>query len=197
MPAANGRPTCPSCGIAVMPGYPRCPKCHAALPASGRMNRIADGGGGTSAAVVVDEPARRWPWYVAGVLVLAGAVAVVIIGSGGKKPAAELPDDPVTPEDVVEPQPGSAAPDEGPPAVLPRTPDASPVADRLATTMAGLRLYATVEPIGDTIEIRTAYCADARVAGLLADVTADLRTAGITTVTCRALHGAEAWTRPL
>lgn len=180
-----------------MPGYPRCPKCHAVLPASGRMNRIADGGGGTTAAVVVDEPARRWPWYVAGALVLAGAVAVVIIGSGGKAPAAELPDDPVPPEDVVEPQAGSAAPDEAPPAVLPRTPDAGPVADRLATTMAGLRLYATVEPIGDTIEIRTAYCADARIAGLVADVTADLRGAGITTVTCRALHGAEAWTRPL
>src|ERR1700733_13576017 len=25
-------PVCPACGVAVVPGYVKCPKCHAALP---------------------------------------------------------------------------------------------------------------------------------------------------------------------
>jgi hypothetical protein len=182
--------------VAVTPGYQRCPKCHAALPSSVRMPRLADGGGGATTAAPVDEPASRWPWYLAGFAVLAGAVAVVVIGASGGKPAPELPDDPVVDDEVVEAAAGTGD-EEAPAPAPPRPPDPAPAADRLARQMAGVRLYATVEPIGDTIEIRSASCDDARIAGLIAEVAPDLREAGVVTVTCRALHGAEAWTRPL
>jgi hypothetical protein len=63
--------------------------------------------------------------------------------------------------------------------------------------MAEVRLYATVEPIGDAVEIRSSFCEDPRIAELVADVAPDLREAGVVNVRCRALHGAEAWIRPL
>ena len=161
-----------------------------------RLRGIAAGGGGATTVAPVDEPARRWPWYVAGIVVLAGAVAVIVIGSSDRKPAPELPDDPIVDEEQVEPTvAGSDVEAPAPPPT--RRPDPAPAADRLARQMAGVRLYATVEPIGDTIEIRSGFCDDARIAGLIADVAPDLRAAGIVNVTCRALHGAEAWTRPL
>jgi hypothetical protein len=160
------------------------------------MLRIADGGGGATVAASADEPVRRWPWYLAGLVVLAGAVAVVVIGSSETKPKPALPDDPVVDEEVAPPPAGGAEDDE--PSVAPsRAPDPAPAADRLARLMAGVRLYATVEPIGDTVEIRSAYCDDTRIVGLVADVAPELREAGVVNVACRALHGAQAWIRPL
>lgn len=198
MPASSQRPTCPSCGIAVTPGYRRCPKCHAALPSSVQMSRLdtAGGGGGATTTAPLDEPGARWPWYLAGLVVLGGAVAVIVHGSRDERPAAPLPDDPIIDE-------AEAAPDEPPaddevaPAPRVGTPDPGPAADRLARLMAGVRLYATVEADGELLEIRSSFCDDDRISALLADVAPDLRAAGVADVRCRALGGPEAWTRPL
>ena len=42
---------CPACGIAVVPGYVRCPRCHAGLPVgAGRVKRTPADPGGTAVA---------------------------------------------------------------------------------------------------------------------------------------------------
>lgn len=194
MPAPLARPSCPSCGIAVTPGYQRCPRCHHELPTSVRFSRIADGGGATSAAPI-DEPQRRWPWYVVGFAILAGAVAVVAIGSSRGSHAAPILDAPAVAAPPVEPQPGGADDEQLQPA--PARPDPGPIGDRLARNLARVRLYATVEVIADTLEIRSSFCADPGVPGLVAEVAPDLEAAGVVAVRCRALHGAEQWSRPL
>ena len=74
--------SCPACGVAVAPGYPRCPKCHAALP-SAPLHLPAPArarqAGGTSAAS--DSPL---PWIV-------GAVAVLTQDRHAPEETAYLP----------------------------------------------------------------------------------------------------------
>lgn len=197
MPAQAARPSCPSCGVAVTPGYQRCPRCHRPLPTSVRFGRV-DGApsGGATTIEPIEEPAVRWPWYLAGGAILIGAVVVIVIGSSGTRPAPALPDDPVVDEPTDESTDDVGGYDEPAPPTA-RPVDPGPAADRLARQMAAVRLYATVEAVGDTIDIRSSFCADDRIAGLVADVAPDLREAGVVNVRCRALHGAEAWIRPL
>ncbi len=145
--------------------------------------------------MALDEPQRRWPWYLAGLAILAGAAAVVVIGSSRASHAAPLPDDPVVEDQPDVPQAGSD--DDVPVQPPPARPDPGPIGDRLARNLARVRLYATVEVIADTIEIRSSFCADPGVPGLIAEVAPDLEDAGVITVRCRALHGAEQWSRPL
>lgn len=196
MPAPT-RPSCPSCGIAVTPGYQRCPRCHQPLPTSIRMARPPEVGGGTSSLPAVADGQQRWPYYLAGLAILGLAVAIIVLGTRGKAPAPVLPDDPVV-EEVAEPGQGDGEPeDTTPPPVPSRAPDPQPVADRLARLLAGERLFATVEAIGDTVEIRSSSCAEPRVGELLSTVTPDLKAAGVVEAHCRTPGGAEGWTRAL
>src|SRR5207249_7837324 len=65
-------PVCPGCGVAVVPGYVRCPRCHAALPiAAPRRNASTIDPGGTS--VARSEMPRP-------VLYGLGAIAVIVVG---------------------------------------------------------------------------------------------------------------------
>ncbi len=194
MPAPP-RPTCPGCGVALTPGYPRCPKCHHALPTSVRMART-DGGGATGlASEDAADRGLRWPWYLAGLALLGLAVALVASGLRDERPAVELPDDP----ELVEPGPEPVVTDEPatPPPVPTSRPDPTPIADRLARLMAGVRLYATVEAVDEVVEIRTGFCDDPRIGELLGEVAVDLKQAGVVSARCRAPHGAEQWSRPL
>ena len=161
-----------------------------------RFSKITDsGGGGATTLEPPEAPQQRWPWYLAGLAVLGGAVVVIVLGARAGRREVPLPDDPVIDDEVVEPQVGSA--EDEPPASPPSRPDPAPAADRLARLMANVRLYATVAAIGDAIEIRSTSCADPGLARPLLEVAPELREAGIVTVRCRALHGAEQWTRPL
>lgn len=196
MPAPSARPSCPSCGVAVTPGYQRCPRCHRPLPSAVRFSRIASevGGGATSLEPEV-ETVARWPWYGAGIAVLAGAVAVIVIGASGGHARAPLPDDPVVDDEVAEPEDDTVA--DEPTLAVARPPDPGPAADLLARELAKIRLYATIEPLGEVVEIRSSFCAEPAMATVLGAVAPDLREAGMASVRCRALHGAEQWARAL
>ena len=56
------RAVCPACGVAVVPGYVKCPKCHAGLPlAGGRTKRMTGDPGGTAVHL---NPAQMLGWRV-------------------------------------------------------------------------------------------------------------------------------------
>ena len=77
---------CPSCGVAVVAGYVKCPRCHAVLPRTTTARRAAVDEGGTTVQ------ARAFP--VAPVALGAIAVAVVLVlvlGGGGNRRSATTP----------------------------------------------------------------------------------------------------------
>ena len=77
---------CPACGIAVVPGYVRCPRCHAGLPAgAGRTKRTTADPGGTAVA------RRGFP--ISAVAVAVGvAAAIILFGTRrSTRPAAPEP----------------------------------------------------------------------------------------------------------
>jgi len=82
---------CPRCGVAVVPGYVKCPKCHSELPAgSGRAKRVTAEPGGT-ALETRDFPIAP---FVAALGVAAAIIIVFSVRSAGKKTdvtAAALP----------------------------------------------------------------------------------------------------------
>src|SRR5262245_46583570 len=100
---------CPSCGVAVVSGYVRCPKCHAALPyGSGRIKRTSVEPGGTSVGSSGGFP---WAAVIVGAVVAGGVVLFFGFRDGGKKseptttPAERAPNAPAPPPPVSGPAP--------------------------------------------------------------------------------------------
>ena len=71
---------CPACGVAVMPGYVRCPKCRKPLP-----RRLSSGVQGGTA---VEEVPRRWPLFAVAGAAVVGVIVVVMIGRGRNESTA-------------------------------------------------------------------------------------------------------------
>lgn len=196
MPEGTTQP-CPACGIAVMIGYTKCPKCHAPMPGAQRTKRASMAGGTTAERVEPAAAGGGWLWL--------GAVAAVGIGlvvwgtqcrGGGARPA------PAATVEEGGDSPGSAvAPVVVPPPTLspasPDRPDPSFAADALEGELAGERLYATVQARGEVLDLRSAFCAEARLGELVARHAAELRAAGVVRVRCSEPHGALAFERPL
>lgn len=183
---------CPTCGIAVVPGYVRCPKCQAALPAAGR--RPAPAQGGTS---VEGWRIPRVPAIAVGVLlVIVIVVAVAHHGSHAAPPAAKTaaaapgvqPAAPAAPADDIAPAPaaaGSAAPD---PVTL---------ANRLGADLQRQELWSTVEVVGDRVEVRSSACKDPAMAAALAEASPGFKAAGLTTLRCVEQSGVVVFTHNL
>jgi hypothetical protein len=179
---------CPSCGVAVVPGYVRCPKCHKPLP-----RRPAPVVGGTTV-----QPARRFP-----VLPIAGAVivAVATIAFFGlrddDKPAAPPP---ATPAPVVEAPGRELTPVEvaTPPlaaAPVARTPQQ--VVNDLERALKKQRLWSTVRVVGDRAEVRSGSCEDPALAATLDSAAPALKAAGLTALRCLEQSGRVVTTREL
>jgi hypothetical protein len=196
--------TCPACGINVMRGYAKCPKCHAPMPgnAEGRARRPSFGGagGGTSSQPIetIDTGGGGggWIWAIVGVVIVAGVIAFVATrGGDSKKPAQSLV--------PVDNGPGTAAPPTQPdnePAQLPPSqnrPDPAYVADALEGELSVARLFAVVEVSDTLLDVRSAFCTDPRFSEIAAKYIADLKAAGVTTIRCSETHGAQVFERPL
>jgi len=167
---------CPSCGVAVVPGYVRCPKCHKALPRA-KASHLE---GGTSVA----SSSSKAP------LIAAIAVGVVVIGAiayfglrRSEKPAAapattvETPAGPTGPE--VE---APAQPTEQP--AQPTGPTALDVAADLERTLKKQRLWSTVNIVGDHVDVRSGSCEDPGMKPLLDGAAPSFKAAGLTKLRC-------------
>jgi len=188
---------CPSCGVTVVAGYRRCPKCHAALPY----------GGGRRAGITVDPggtalPDRSRP-LVPILSALAGAVLIVVIaivvfgGSSKSEPPAEAAPSEAT---ATVPAPQAAAPAQAPVATetpATRTPDPGAAAAGLERALRRQRLWSTVEVTGARVDVRSSACSEAAL-GSVIDARRDvLRDAGLTRLRCLEQSGRVVFERDL
>jgi hypothetical protein len=169
---------CPSCGVAVVPGYVRCPKCHKPLPQ--RKSAVVEGG-----TAVREE--RKFPVAaVIGAVVLAVAVIAFF---GLRKSDDKQPTPPagvVAPEqqqrEVAEPtqaaQPAATAPAQ------PTRPNPQTVATELQRALKKQRLWSTVTIIGDHVDVQSSSCSDPAMGPLLDNAAPSFKAAGLTKLRC-------------
>lgn len=187
--------TCPGCGVTVVAGYVKCPKCQKVLPQKRRIDTVA---GGT---VSESKPFPRLPLMIAGVGVLA-VVGFVVMRSGGGGTTASVGDAAVTDEPSVEqpiddPRPSDLdpQPDEAPPGPNRINPNA--VAADVGRALTRQRLWSTVEASGRSLIVRSASCGDAQLMPIIDAAAPALRQAGLTKVRCLEQSGAVAFERDL
>jgi hypothetical protein len=205
-PAVATTVTCPSCGVAVAVGYPKCPRCHSAVPQAPRTKRqtlreemLA---GGTSVEPP-EMPATSSPLLplAIGVVALGAVVAgfVLLRKEPTTKPAIE-PAGEVEGDDTEAQDDEPGAPDEPGAAI---EAGAAPVADvqlddavdSLSEELRVQRLWATVRADGSVIEIQSSLCDDKAMTAAVDG--AGLAGTGATAVRCVAAHGGVVWERGL
>ncbi len=196
---------CPSCGVAVVPGYVKCPKCGNPLPALARTKSNTFGsGGGTS--VPDRSSGSRAPLFAAlgAGVAIAIVLAVVLGGRGGSKTAsttpttdtAEIDDDEPVPQPVVRP----AQPDE--PGFTPTQPvaddsAAEAAAAELERELKRQRLWGTTSVVDQRIDIRSGSCEAKDMEAMVDAAAARLQGAGLTKLRCLAQSGAVVFERDL
>lgn len=190
---------CPACGVVVVPGYVRCPKCRAALPL-GRTKRTTVDPGGT--AVV----RREFPTVpvVAAVAVVAAVVAMFAMSDGAEEPEA-VPSVPLEPIEATAVGDPLARPTFAPaPAPAAALSAADAAAQALTAAVADLegslrmqRLWGRVVIIGPRIDVRSGSCSNPAMAPLIDGKTALLRSAGLTKLRCVEQSGAVVFERDL
>jgi len=171
----------------------RCPKCQAPLPAAGkRVSAVTPGG----TAVV----ARGFPLVP---VLIGGGVALAVIlvfalrdGDEPRDKRAGATPTP-TPEEAstVEPQPAPAAGASIAPTDTARrtdgnTVDPYAVGRDVERALRRQRLWATVEVVGKTIDVRSGSCRDPNMAPFLDAARTALRNAGLTRLRCLEQSGA-------
>lgn len=167
---------CPSCGVAVVPGYVRCPKCQQPLP---RL-RARGVEGGTAVAA----PRRSPLLAIIGVALVAIALVVYFGLRSSSKPAAK----PSTAATVDEPPPEPAdIPDEPQTATAPEEParpDPQHLANNLRRTLERQRLWSQVTIVGDHVDVQSSSCGDPAMAPVLDAAAPSFKAAGLTRLRC-------------
>ncbi len=184
---------CPACGVAVVPGYVKCPKCHAHLP---RRMRTSVPAGGTAVR------ASGLPLALIAGAVAIGLAVFVIVGlrddakpmptaapvvadPGSLEPAAPAPVTPQPP--VIEPSPTPSA----------TGPSPAEAARELERSLRSLRLWSNIEIVGTRIDVRSSACVDPAMGSALDKEVAALRDVGLTKLRCLAQSGAVVFERGL
>jgi hypothetical protein len=206
--------TCPACGVAVVPGYVRCPRCHAALPtAASRRNTSAVDPGGTS---VAQSGMPRW--LVLG-LGIGGGLLVLWLVVGWVKDAfsdyakkaprdataEQVEQQPATGTNpqVARPRPGGTVEPTSDtqltpvPAPTRLGPNAGGVASGLEQALRRRRLWSTVEVNGTRIDVRSGSCGDANMSPMIEGARASLHGAGLTRLRCLEQSGRVVFERDL
>jgi hypothetical protein len=201
-PAVPTTVTCPKCGVDVAVGYPRCPRCHAAVPQGARARRATplELGGGTSVEVA-RGPSRAGLILLA----LAGVVLIVVIvlfatGGGGSRKAA-APEEAVE-EEAVEDETGDEPADEADTEEEAARPE--PAADPMPAALRDLdralraaQLWSNVRREGTVVVVESALCEDTGMWPAIAALAGDLRDAGASAVRCQGRHGGVIFERAL
>ena len=188
---------CPACGIAVVPGYVRCPRCHAGLPVgAGRVKRTPADPGGTAVA-------RRGFPISAVVVAVAVAAAIIVFGTRRSSRLA-------APEPAALPAPVEATAAAAPPTTAPLAvpapsqvradtaeQDRRAAALQLEATLRRQRLWGRAEVQGLRIDVRSGSCADKAMPPAIDSERTVLRGAGLTRLRCLAQSGAVVFERDL
>jgi hypothetical protein len=206
---------CPACGVAVVPGYVRCPRCHAALPVAGasRRNTSTVDPGGTS---VAQSGMPRWfVWALGiggGVLVLWLVVGWVsdAFSDYSKKAVRDASVEQVDPQATpgtnpqgVRPTPGTGTPSGDSPSLTPTQPavrngpSAAATVAELERALRRRRLWSTVELVGSRVDVRSGSCGDANMSPMIESMRGAMRGAGLTRLRCLEQSGRVVFERDL
>ncbi len=186
---------CPACGVAVVPGYVRCPKCHRPLPRTSR-NSISPVGGTTLETSRPSSPIV--PIVV--VIALAGG-AIAYFATRGKHA------EPTAPAATSVGQTASAAPapaSTSGTAVAPPTATAAPaaphpdaIAAQLERSLKKQQLWSTVAVVGDHVDVRSGSCNDPGMKASLEATMGSFKAAGLTKIRCLEESGVVVFNRDL
>ena len=166
---------CPSCGVAVVPGYVRCPKCHKPLPQ--RKGTAIEGGTALAAT-------RRGPLLAVIAVAVISIALITFFGlRKGKKPAAAGPT-PVEQEESAAPEAPAPTPDQPEQPAPPTGPNADDVAASLERGLKKQKLWSKVEIIGDHVDVRSSSCSEPAMAPLLENAAPSFKAAGLTRIRC-------------
>ncbi len=167
---------CPSCGVAVVPGYVRCPKCHQPLPR--HQPRGVEGG----TAVPSARPTPLLAIIGAGLIVVALVIYFGVRSSSGPAPR------PIAASPAAPPPPAAAATASAPELAAtpapPSAPDAQRVASELRRTLERQRLWSQVTVTGDRVDVQSSSCDDPAMAPLLDSAAPAFKAAGLTSLRC-------------
>ena len=173
---------CPACGVAVVPGYVRCPKCHKPLPR--RKSTIAEGG------TALDRPGR-FPLIAVIAAALLGGGLIVFFGTrGGDQPAVTKQVEPDEEEKIVEPTVVEPIRPEVEAPATPTAPNAESVADELKKTLTKAKLWSTVTVVGEHVDVRSGSCEEPGMGPLLDGAAPSFKAAGLTKLRCLEQSGA-------
>jgi hypothetical protein len=189
---------CPACGIDVVPGYVRCPRCHAGLPVgAGRTKRTTADPGGTAVA------RRGFP--ISAVVIAVGVAAAIILFGTRRSTRPAAPASAALPAPVEAIAASSALPTAAPltvPASAQPQPDTAEQGRRAAAlqleaTLRRQRLWGRAEVLGLRIDVRSGSCADKAMPPAIDSERAVLHGAGLTRLRCLAQSGAVVFERDL
>jgi hypothetical protein len=182
---------CPACGVAVLPGYVRCPKCRKPLPR--RVTTQVSGG------TALDSGSRLGAMAAIAAAVLVGGGVIAYFGLRGDPPAAQpAADEQPEPDEQLAPEPDTFSAPEAP--VVEQAPDAptpAQVAGELERNLKRQRLWATVTVVGERVDVRSGSCGDAAMAAQLGASSPALKAAGLTSLRCLEQSGRVVSTRDL
>lgn len=191
----SGGAVCPACGVAVVPGYVRCPKCHKPLPAPARrITKVAEGG----TAVASGEP-RTTIAIIAVAVVAIGFIAYLGLRGGTHAATAPAPgESPAQPPTQSINTPGATA-SQAPPdrPVLAAAPHADRIAADLERTLKKQRLWSTVDVVGGRVEVRSGSCSDPAMGRALDGARGAFKAAGLTKLRCVEQSGQVVFERDL
>jgi hypothetical protein len=182
------------CGVAVVAGYVRCPKCHAGLP-MGRTKRTTVEPGGTAV-----EP-RRFPVVpvaIGGAVVLVGLVVGLSLRGDGTRSLASAAA-PALPGPIaaiaVPPRtrsPGAllAQPSSAGDPAQAAVQDARAATAALESALRVQRLWGRATTTFPRVELRSGSCSDPAMRPLIESQRSVLRSAGLTRLRCVEQSGA-------
>jgi hypothetical protein len=175
----------------VVPGYVRCPKCHAPLPSRRAPSAIHFGG------TAVET--RRFP---VGAIVIVVATLVAGIAAYFALRGKGSADQPVpTPAAAVGSQPSAAQPageSAAPPSTFTQaTVHPGEVGADLERTLKRMHLWATVEVGTRTVDVRSSSCGDPSMRPVLDAAAPRFKAAGLTRLRCLEQSGSVVFTRDL
>lgn len=186
--------TCPSCGVAVVSGYVKCPKCGGALA---RRRLATSAAGGTAVT-----GARSFPTLPVLGAVIAIGVIVAVVATRGQEGGAKVnatPDETAQddPDEDVERTPLDPDEIEAMPTPVATGPDPAEAARDLQRAIQQARLWGTVEVAAPRVDVRSGGCGDPAMGPLLDGATEALRRVGLTKLRCLEQSGRVVFERDL